>query len=84
VKITIAWDGDQAFVQKDTPLARKWRGRGLWVIDPAANALVALDRVTLLGKSAVYGLAPNTKNGDVVIVAFGSRGVAFVSVKPRK
>ena len=72
--------------QPATTLTTDSRGRlwlgcrtgGLWMIDPAANALESFDRVPLIGKSTVYDLAPDPHQKDGVIVALGSRGVAFV------
>jgi hypothetical protein len=65
---------------------RLWLGSrdgGLWLIDPAANALESLDRVPFIGQSDVYGLALDPHHEDGVIVALGSRGVAFVRATPR-
>jgi hypothetical protein len=72
--------------QPATTLTTDGRGRlwlgcrtgGLWMIDPAANAVESVDRVPLIGKGTVYSLAPDPNREDGVIVALGSRGVAFV------
>jgi hypothetical protein len=65
---------------------RLWLGSregGLWMIDLAVNVLESLDRVPLIGKSTVYDLAPDPQGEDGVIVALGSRGVAFVRAGQR-
>jgi hypothetical protein len=65
---------------------RLWLGShdgGLWLIDPAAKAIESLDRVPFVGQSDVYGLAPDSHHEDGVIVALGSRGVAFVRAGQR-
>ncbi len=48
------------------------------MIDPAVNVLESLERVPLIGKSTVHDLALDPHREDGVIVALGSRGVAFV------
>ena len=65
---------------------RLWLGSragGLWLIDPSAKTIESLDRVPFVGQSDVYGLAADPNHEDGVIVALGSRGVAFVRAGQR-
>jgi ligand-binding sensor domain-containing protein len=61
-------------------LGRLWMGgeKGLWLSQPGAKALESLDRVPWIGRGTVRGLAPDPQQTNGVIVALGSRGVAFV------
>ena len=61
-------------------LGRLWLGgeKGLWLSEPGAKAPDALDRVPGIGRGEVVAMAPNPRHADGVIVALGSRGVAFV------
>jgi len=61
-------------------LGRLWLGseKGLWLSEPGAKAPEALSRVPWLGRGGVRGFAPDPQHTDGVIVALGSRGVAFV------
>ena len=61
-------------------LGRLWWGNhnGLGPSEPGAKTPEIFDRVPWLGRSQVYALAPDPHHADGVIVALGSRGVAFV------
>jgi hypothetical protein len=74
-------------------LGRLWMGggsmwtarissRGLWLGEPGAKAPEAFDRVPWVGRNEVYAIAPDPQHADGVIVALGSRGVAFVRARP--
>jgi hypothetical protein len=69
-------------------LGRFWLGsdQGLWLSEPGAKAPEPLDRVPWVGRGGVRGFAPDPQHVDGVIVALGSRGVAFVraSRKPER
>jgi hypothetical protein len=63
-------------------LKRLWLGgEGLWMVD-AENRLHDLAEVPMVGRSEVSALAIDPKRRDGVIVALGSRGVAFLQVEP--
>jgi hypothetical protein len=66
-------------------LGRLWLGgdKGLWLSEPGAKAPEALDRVPWVGRGGVNGFAPDPEHADGVIVALGSRGVAFVRATRR-
>ena len=55
--------------------------RGLWLGEPGAKTPEAFDRVPWVGQSEVYAIAPDPNHADGVIVALGSRGVAFVRAR---
>jgi hypothetical protein len=74
-------------------LGRLWMGggtiwtarissRGLWLGEPGARTPEAIDRVAWVGRNEVYAIAPDPQHADGVIVALGSRGVAFVRARP--
>jgi hypothetical protein len=75
-------------------LGRLWMGggsirttrsssKGLWLSDPRDKAQEAFDRVPWIGRSEVYAIVPDPQHGDGVIVALGSRGVAFVRARQK-
>jgi ligand-binding sensor domain-containing protein len=69
---TIARDG----------LGRLWLGctNGLYVVEPAEKFLEPLDRVPPVRRNEIHALSADPQHADGVIVALGSRGVAFVRV----
>ena len=64
-------------------LGRLWCGgeRGLALSEPGAKIAETLDCVPWVGRSRVHALAPDPQHADGVIVALGSRGVAFVRAR---
>jgi ligand-binding sensor domain-containing protein len=65
-------------------LGRLWIGGqdGLWMIEVGGGEAEPFDRVPWVGRNAVSVLAPDPHHEDGIIVASGSRGVAFVRAKP--
>ena len=61
-------------------LGRLWQGgdRGLWLTEPEAKALDDLSGISGVGRGGIDGLALDPAHADGVILALGSRGVAFV------
>jgi hypothetical protein len=61
-------------------LGRLWLGGdgGLWLSGPGARAPEAFARLPWVGRGGIHGLALDPRHADGVIVALGSRGVAFV------
>lgn len=66
-------------------LGRLWLGNeeGLWLSETGARTAEAFDRVPVVGRGEVSGILPDPKHEDGVIVAMGSRGVAFLRVPAR-
>ncbi|MHC5540423.1 hypothetical protein ACYOEI_19555, partial [Singulisphaera rosea] len=73
-------------------LGRLWMGcgtiwtdrkstRGLWLGEPGAKTTVGFDRVPWVGRSEVFAIIPDPHHADGVIVALGTRGVAFVRAR---
>jgi hypothetical protein len=76
-------------------LGRLWMGggtiwtarkssRGLWLGVPGAKTPEAFDRVPRVGRNEVHAIAPDPQHADGVVLAFGSRGVAFVRAHAAK
>jgi hypothetical protein len=61
-------------------LGRLWLGcrNGLWLVEAGGKTLESFDRVPWVRRNEVHSLVPDPRHEDGVIVALGSRGVAFI------